>query len=32
MAFLTYSGKVGGETFAFVTGTIVGYIISVLKQ
>ncbi len=32
MAFLTGVGKVGGETFAFVTGTIVGYIISILKQ
>jgi hypothetical protein len=32
MATLTYFGKVGGETFAFVTGTIIGYIISVLKQ
>jgi len=30
MAFLTFSGRVGGETFAFVTGTIVGYIISLL--
>ncbi len=32
MAYLTYLDKVGGETFAFVTGTIVGYIISLLKQ
>ena len=32
MAVLTYCGKVGGETFAFVTGTIIGYIISLLKQ
>jgi len=30
MAFLTFIGRVGGETFAFVTGTIVGYIISLL--
>ena len=30
IAFLTYMGRVGGETFAFVTGTIVGYIISLL--
>ena len=32
MAILTYFNKVGGETFAFVTGTIIGYIISILKQ
>lgn len=32
MAVLTFFGKVSGETFAFVTGTIVGYIISILKQ
>jgi hypothetical protein len=32
MAFLTYLGRVSGETFAFVTGTIIGYIISILKQ
>lgn len=32
MAILTYFDKVTGETFAFVTGTIVGYIISILKQ
>jgi len=30
MAFLTFIGRVWGETFAFVTGTIVGYIISLL--
>ena len=29
-AFLTYLGKIGGETFSFVAGTIVGYIISLL--
>jgi hypothetical protein len=32
MAILTFFDKVNGETFAFVTGTIVGYIISILKQ
>ena len=32
MAFLTYFGKVSGETFALVVGTIIGYIISLLKQ
>jgi hypothetical protein len=32
MAGLTYYGKVGGETFALATGTIIGYIISILKQ
>jgi hypothetical protein len=31
MAFLTFIGRVGGETFAFVTGTIVGYIISLTR-
>jgi hypothetical protein len=31
MAFLTFYGKLNGETFAFVTGTIVGYIINLLK-
>ena len=30
MAFLTYYKIIGGETFAFVSGTIVGYIISLL--
>jgi len=29
-ACLTYLGKVGGETFSFIAGTIVGYIISLL--
>jgi hypothetical protein len=29
-ALLTYLGKVSGETFSFVAGTIVGYIISLL--
>ena len=32
MAILTYYGRVGGETFAFVAGTIIGYIISLLRQ
>ena len=32
MAVLTYFDKINGETFAFVTGTIIGYIISILKQ
>jgi hypothetical protein len=32
MAVLTYFGKVNGETFALVTGTIIGYLISILKQ
>jgi hypothetical protein len=31
MAFLTFIGRVGGETFAFVTGTIVRYIISLTR-
>ena len=29
---LTWLGKVGGETFAFLMGTIVGYIISLLSK
>jgi len=29
-AYLTYLGKVSGETFSFIAGTIVGYIISLL--
>ena len=29
---LTWLGKVGGETFAFLLGTIVGYIISLLSK
>jgi len=32
MAVLTFFGKINGETFAFVSGTIIGYIISILKQ
>ena len=32
MAILTFYNKISGETFAFVAGTIVGYIISILKQ
>jgi hypothetical protein len=31
VAFLTWLGKISGETFAFVSGTIVGYIITLLK-
>ena len=29
---LTWLGKVGGETFAFLMGTVVGYIISLLSK
>jgi len=29
---LTWLGRVGGETFAFLMGTIVGYIISLLSK
>ena len=29
---LTWLGKVGGETFAFLMGTVVGYIISLLAK
>ena len=31
MALLTYYDKISGETFVFVAGTIVGYIIGMLK-
>lgn len=31
-ALLTWHGKLGGETFAFLMGTVVGYIISVLSK
>ena len=30
VALLTFIGKVGGETFAFFAGTIIGYIIGLL--
>mgnify|MGYP000453931800 CR=1 FL=1 len=29
---LTWLGKVSGETFAFLMGTVVGYIISLLAK
>jgi hypothetical protein len=31
VALLTWFGRISGETFAFVSGTIVGYIITLLK-
>jgi F0F1-type ATP synthase assembly protein I len=29
---LTWIGKVGGETYAFLMGTVIGYIISILSE
>ena len=30
--FLTWIGRVGGETYAFLMGTVIGYLISILTK